>query len=83
MFEAEEDPLTEDLQTRFRRYKDRVREFVKARASLTMGALEQKKIKLQNERIEILAQQKAALPQELTKRCYWRRWFMQQACKPK
>ncbi|KAJ7658389.1 Endonuclease/exonuclease/phosphatase, partial [Mycena polygramma] len=54
MFETQDQEESDDLQTRFKRFKDRVAAFAKARASLTMGALEQKKLKLQAQRDKIL-----------------------------
>ncbi|KAJ7172885.1 Endonuclease/exonuclease/phosphatase, partial [Mycena crocata] len=54
MFEIEEDDSTGDLQTRFKNFKDRVRDFAKARAALMVGALEEKRKKLQAERKKVL-----------------------------
>ncbi|KAJ7151846.1 Endonuclease/exonuclease/phosphatase, partial [Mycena crocata] len=51
---GEDGQNAEDIQTRFKNFKDQVRIFAKARASLAIGALEEKKIKLQGERKLIL-----------------------------
>ncbi|KAJ7750841.1 hypothetical protein B0H16DRAFT_1887704 [Mycena metata] len=54
IFDEEESNESENIQVRFKKFKDMVGTFAKARASLTIGALEQKKLKLQKERNGLL-----------------------------
>jgi hypothetical protein len=55
-----ENTLTEDrsetinIQTRFKSFKDVVRDFARKRAKTAIGALEQKKLKLQRKREQVL-----------------------------
>ncbi|KAJ7167390.1 Endonuclease/exonuclease/phosphatase [Mycena crocata] len=44
----------ENIQERYKKYKDRLREFARGRAKESVGATEQKKIKLQNARDRLL-----------------------------
>ncbi|KAJ7043839.1 Endonuclease/exonuclease/phosphatase [Mycena alexandri] len=62
LFDEEESDESENIQVRFKKFKDMVGTFAKARASLTIGALEQKKLKLQKKRNNLLEDRPEADP---------------------